>query len=319
VLGHLGFTEQWTTWRGDRWRLVPDNDITVAYVEQAAGPLFAEEADFSSGTLQEIGTTLSFRLEKEPRKKLLRPRAPIAQIFVKLEDWKGSKFRIDSVHPGAARYLADSDALLYFFDPTYDRRDPSDPLSKYKSFDYFDAIALELRRVAAMRRSIYEGCLPQHIAVCVPKLDEQRVFDTARRYGCLEFDPERSADGPRPWVPPRYARRFFEALTYDLAAEMGTPAPDYLREQVGRIFHPERISYHALSSIGFYSRGGQLNFNDVCNREDRQEGPRSANKAAEDGSPPPSQVRGPINPVHALDPLITLVERATAARPGGRR
>lgn len=304
VLGHLGLEKEgkapeWATWRGEKWRLAPDDDVTMRYIENKAHRLF-DRGSFLEGTLPANGTALSFTLERwRPRGVIRRERK--IQISMPLIDAAGIDFRIDRSHPVAVEYLKTSDALLYFFDPTYDLRSPTDPLSKFKSFDYFDSMVLNLRMSAVNRNRLHRGVLSQHIAVVVPKLDDQWIFDIANRHQCIELEPQSGF----PWVPPDKGRRFFESLTYQL----GTPDADYLRRELGSAFHPKRISYHALSSVGFYLPDPDhpefLNRRDVCNG-------LTAREQTGDEPPSASWVRGTIRPVHAIDPLIALAERALA-------
>ena len=303
VLG-MFFTE-WTDWRGgEQWRVQPADKLTAAFIGDRIAA-FSAEGKFPPGTIPGQPKRLSLRLERRRRHALdprrwLRPQR-LAKISVKIQDRSGGDFRPDIRSPGAAGYMTGADVLVYFFDPTYD--DQVFPL-KWHSADFFTTVEAELGLAAATGDRLYQPFLPQHIAVCVPKLDDQRVFDAARRYGCVETDP-RSPAG-LPWVPPRHARRLFEAITYD----QGSIQADNLRRGLGRSFHPKRMSFHALSSVGFWiPEGGQFDSGDVCNVIEVP-GPDPADK-------PEPLLRGQVRPLHVLDPLISLVERAIkqAGRP----
>jgi hypothetical protein len=303
VLG-MFFTE-WTDWRrGEQWRVQPADMPTATFISDRIAALTAE-GKFPATTISWQPEPLSFRLQRRRRHRLdplrwLRPQQ-LAKITVTLQDRSGANFRPDSKSTGAASYMTGADVLVYFFDPTYD--DQVFPL-KWHSADFFTVIETELGLAAATRDRLYQPFLPQHIAVCVPKLDDQRVFDAACEYGCLETDP-RSPIGS-PWVPSRHARRLFEAITYD----QGSIQADYLRRVLSGRFDPKRMSFHALSSVGFWiPEGGLFDPRDVCNViEVPGSGPI--------GKPQPL-LRGQIRPVHVLDPLVSLVERALkqAGRP----
>jgi hypothetical protein len=311
-LGHMGEEKQWTRWRRDEWRLVPEPGPTTEYVTRVAHGLFADKV-FPSSNFADQPVALSFRLEQRRRQgngvlRWLRPRMKAA-IRVYLEDRRGAQYRQDAPSPKAIAYLKRADVLMYFFDPTYDLSAAPEGERKFDSYSYFLRVAEELRLAAVGKRGSrgVHGALEQHIAVCVPKLDEQWIFDAARRHGCMELDP----DTRLPWVPSAQARRLFAAITYDL----GTIDADYLRREISRSFYPKRISYHALSSVGYYMPDGWLNLRETCNRA---EPPPTRPVPADDEGAESSRLRGDIvTPIHMLDPLISLVERAP--RLGGRQ
>jgi hypothetical protein len=302
VLCELGRREQWTRWRGDEWRLLPKPGVTEDYIQRIARSLF-DTRRFPEGNLPGEAKPLSFDLEQRRPEGLFgwRKAKRKATITMTLEERPGLHYKGNRPVPTAVGYLTRADVLLYFFDPTHDRTArPEEP----DSFDYFNGMIVELRRAAARRKDgLRHGVLQQHIAVCIPKLDDQWVFDAARRHGCMELDPETGTY----WVPPRLTRRFFEGVTYDL----GTISADYLRREISSLFYPKRISYHALSSVGYWAPDGRPKLIDVCNREPVP----SAVPADADPATARWRLRGDITqPIHVLDPLITLVERAQAGR-----
>jgi hypothetical protein len=300
------FFSEWTYWRrGEQWRVRSMSGSTEAFISDCIAALKAPEGRFPPPTLprQSGSEPLSFRLERRRRHTLapmrwLRPER-LAEITVTLQDRAGVDFIPDSQSAGAASYMTESDVLVYFFDPTHD--DKMVP-PKWHSADFFTSVETGLGMSAATGDHLYQSFLPQHIAVCVPKLDDQRVFDAARRYGCVEIDPRTRM----PWVPPRHAKRLFEAITYG----QGSIQADNLRRALSRSFHPKRMSFHALSSVGFWvPEGGQFDLSDVCNVIEMP-GSRPTDE-------PGQRLRGPVRPVHLLDPLVSLVERAMkqAGRP----
>lgn len=289
VLQYIG----WASGRGGvQWSVVPGDAETEFLVDERIKYLTAERT-FPEATIKP--ELLSFQLvRRRPRGRgpvgwLRRER--VAQITMALQDRQGGDYVGDRRQENASRYLENSDVLLYFFDPLYDIDNP-----KWHSLDFFTAVEAHLAMSAARGDLLHGRYLPQHIAVCIPKLDDQAVFDIARKHGCVETEP---ATG-RPWVPERHARHLFEAI----CRGQKTFEADFLRTRLRRSFHPERISYHALSSVGFWiPPGGELDPRDVCNVIELPQ-------AADDSNPPPRRVRGEIRPVHVLDPLIRLVERA---------
>jgi hypothetical protein len=212
---------------------------------------------------------------------------------VKLQDRGGHEFLDgDQGLPAAFTYLAESNALLYFFDPVYDHPWRA---QKHHSFDFFAHVEAYLGWMASTHGTLLGQFLPHHIAVCIPKLDEQEVFNSARNYGFLNTD----AAG-LPWVPEELAESFFERLCRDQYSEQA----DYLLASLRRSFHPSRISYHVISSIGYWMPDGGLDPADV----------RNVVEVAPTPGGPGHLVRGEASPLHILDPLIRLAKRLERGR-----
>ena len=290
----------WQRWRRDaEWQVTPADQVTRKYLQTSGEMLAKKEFPDSNLPSARAVNQLSFQLERKQQGTRRRRRGSpkqVASITLELQDRGGGQWgpEYERERESAKRYLAGSDVLLYFFDPTYDHSDEG--VSKFHSVDFFQAVEAHLGMVAVQDDTLYRGLLPQHIAVCIAKLDDQYVFDTATHYGCAETDPGTGL----PWVPGRHARRLFEKICLDQhRSEAG-----FLLNRLQNSFHPDRISFHALSSIGFWvPEDGEFDPYDVCNVV---EVPRQA----DDISSRQRRVRGPVRPVHILDPLISLVERA---------
>lgn len=295
--------KEWTgPENGEQWRVVAASRKTSLLLEKWGAPLLNEQRFPPASAPLPGGEPMSFRLERRrPRGRglvgWLRPER-VADITVALQDragqeWVGAKRSVNAV-----RYLANSDALVYFFDPTHDTDldDADEPPREWRSADFFNVVETDLGMLAAREGRVHKGFLPQHIAVCVPKLDEQPVFDRALEL--MDSDPGTKL----PWVSPVKARLLFEML----ANEQRSVEADYLPARLRRTFDPKRTSYHALSSVGFWvPEDGELNWKDVCNVVRVPSSP---------GAEPERRLRGPIRPVHILDPLISLVGRAGKRR-----
>jgi len=293
VLG-MFFTE-WTDGRpGEQWRVQPVNEPTAAFISDCVAAL-AREKKLPQATIPGEPKPLAFRLEGRRRHTIpplhWLPPQRLAEITLTIPDRSGGDLAPGSQSAGASA-TAEADVLVYFFDPTHDVQPV---LPKWHSADYLTTVLTELGLAAATGADrLDQPILTKHIAVCVPKLDNQRVFDAAREYGYLETDPRSGL----PWVPPRHARRFFEAITYDQESIQA----DYLRRELSRSFDQKMMSFHALSSVGFWvPEGGQFDPGDVCNVV-MEPGAESADE--------PGTLRGQVRPVHILDPLISLVQRA---------
>jgi len=287
----------WQRWRRHaEWRVSAVDPATKKYLETSAETLAEKKFPRSNLPFDRKVNELSFHLERKQQEGARRRRGPtpVANITLEIQDRGGGQFGTEEKQESANRYLAESDVLLYFFDPTYDNSDEA--IHKFHSVDFFQMVEAHLGMVAVQRDTLYHGFLPQHIAVCIAKLDDQHVFDVARDNGCTETDP---GTGTR-YVPSRRARRLFEKI----CQEQHRSEADFLLNRLQNSFHPDRISFHALSSIGFWvPEDGEFDPDDVCNviREPQPAG---------DMSPVERRIRGPIRPVHILDPLISLVERA---------
>ena len=283
----------WTDWRrGEQWRVVPADAATREFVRIRIDR-FQKARDFPEATMRHRPEPLSFRLERRKARSPLHwfSKEPVAEISLTLTDKAG----LDFLDSGEVAGLADSDVLLYFYDPGYD----SEP-NKHHSADFFNKAAIEIARLTLEQDRLDQGFPPQQLAVCVPKLDNQLVFDKAIHYGCLRTDKRAGL----PWIPPPLAKRLFESLTY----EEHSIAAHQLRETISHSFHPDRTSFHAFSSIGFWAgQDGRLfDPGDVCN----------AVEVFDSGIRTRPALRGTIRPVHVIDPLVTLVERH--ARQAGR-
>jgi hypothetical protein len=293
VLGMM-FSDWTDVRRGERrqeqWRVIPATDRTREVVAERRLRLTGERQFPMSTPLPRDDGPLEFRLERRRHRRGRGgwlPPDPLATVTIVLQDRSGGQYVGAERSPEAARYLAESDALVYFFDPTYEMEP-----RKYHSADFFNAVDTDLSMYAARTG---EERIPKYVAVCLPKLDDQRVFNLASDFECLEPDPVSGLF----WVPPRKAKRLFDVVTL----ERNDRESDYLRTRLPRAFYARRISYHAFSSVGFWiGDDGQFDPEHVCNVVDVQVLHES--RWVEE-----SRVRGEIRPVHVLDPLILLIDR----------
>ena len=282
----------WSSSDEEEWRLRPMGGATRVFMTDRIRKLEKErQLPPSSLIKQELHFKFLLRQRQRPRRSLRRRQVKAADIQVELEDMPASSFPEDQPRQEDLQYLVDADAILYFFDATYDAIGKN----KLHTFEFFVAVDAWLRLRASQSNTILETYLPYHLAVCISKLDDPFVFKTARRYGCLQTDPETG----RPYVPGRHARRLFEAL----CREQMNPQSEALLDQLQHSFHPDRISFHVLSATGFLVKDGELDLDDPSNVE----------KIEPDG---PSVLRGELAPVNVVDPLVALIKRVNKA---GRR
>jgi hypothetical protein len=295
---------------GGLWRVTPADAPTRRLMNASIEGL-DRDGRFPDQTLRP--SHLSFRLLRQrSRLSWLLRASREAEIGVSFTDRSGGDFNPDpnrlvggpaapanasatGVDADALATLSDADAFVYFFDPTYDMDDEA----AEHSLNFFDAAMISLSRIMHARGSLLGPYLPQHMAVYITKLDDRRVYSVARREGLMES--RRGFD--QPWVPDKHARRLFELICQ---ARMTTEA-DYLLNQLRQRFHPKRISYHVISSVGFWiGQSGGINAKEPSNAVP---GPANRGPFAEEGQGN-WRVRGETRPMNVLEPLVTLVQNA---------
>jgi transcriptional regulator with XRE-family HTH domain/GTPase SAR1 family protein len=236
------------------------------------------------------------------RQRLLR-RGPVMSEFVlDLIDASGHAFSDDREWDGASpavahavfEHLLDSDGLIYLFDPLGERENR-------------DAIAFVNRTISELKRRHYErtgqgGRLPHQLSICVTKFDQPEVLLQARAHGLVHMGP----DGPR--VRDEAAKEFFEALCtgrfWSDPYEHNDRSASFVMRELQSSFAPENIDYFVTSSIGFYRSPGW-----------RQEAPFDPEVfrnyfAGQSGDGPANpRIRGMINPINVLEPLISVQQR----------
>lgn len=149
-----------------------------------------------------------------------------------------------------------------------------------------------------------EGYLPHRIAVCITKFDHPDVFERARQAGLVTF----RRDG-RPQVTGKNAEILFGMIcdgSFWNDPDREASSARFVRDELRRRFHPDRIQYFVTSSIGFRQRPvhdpakrrwaassfdpeDYVNFHELAAGEIR--------------------IRGPITPVNVLEPLLSLQPR----------
>ena len=123
-----------------------------------------------------------------------------------------------------------------------------DPIREFTHGDAFQRTDSLLERThgRGLRRSrTSTASCPHHLAVCVTKLDDPRVFKTAQDLGMLI--PDDTSDWGFPRVHETDAQALFQALGRISKSGNGEAVPRLFE----RYFHPERISYYVTSAVGF--------------------------------------------------------------------
>lgn len=165
-----------------------------------------------------------------------------------------------------------------------------DPVREFAKGDIFSHTFGVLAQLdAKMNR---RGKLPHHVAVCVTKFDEQRVFDAAARLGMIEYD---EAPPCFPRVPDTDAREFLARL----CGVSRTNGAYRVLQLLERHFEPGRIKFFVTSAIGFYVDP----YSGVFNPKDYQQHIAGAGEEAE------PRVRGMVRPINVVEPVVWLAEK----------
>lgn len=187
--------------------------------------------------------------------------------------------------------LATCDGILYLFDP----------IREWKvgdAYRYFHRTFLRVAQRAMQSGRLVDTRLPHHLAVCVTKFDEPKVYLTARERGYLTYD---MAD---PYLFPRVHEDAAEDLFRDLCRISATGSAEMVRTSIEKYFLPERVRYFATSAVGFYlgsaARFRGADFQNVV--------------PVKNGK---SMIRGEVHPINVVEPLLWL-GRHLADTPGVR-
>jgi hypothetical protein len=173
--------------------------------------------------------------------------------------------------------LANSTGIVFFYDPI-------------REFEHGDAFRHTFGVLTQLdSKMASKGKLPHHVAVCVTKFDEQRVFDAAMAMRLIDYDD--AAPG-LPRVPEVDAREFFSRL----CAVSRTNTAHRVLPLLEQTFDSSRIRFFVTSAIGFYVNPHIGAFN---SRDCQQHIPA----AASDEEP---RIRGAIRPINVVEPIVWL-------------
>ena len=177
------------------------------------------------------------------------------------------------------RSIMDSDVIILFADPLWEGDDGNLAL---RTFDL-------LMQLSARVRSVPADKFPQHVAVCVTKFDDRRVWGCATTEELLISD-----SGGFPVVDQQNAQSFMRVLF----AELGTGDGKYLPDILERTFNRDRMAYFITSSIGFYrSRlANRFDPDDYMNLMSRSDDDRRA-------------IRGPVHPINVAEAFGWVCEK----------
>jgi hypothetical protein len=176
-----------------------------------------------------------------------------------------------------------SRGIVYIFDPI-------EEFDKGNAFDHTFGLVTQLARRMDEEPGSFDGRLPHHVAVCVTKFDEIRVFETAEKLDLLMVD---DAD---PYGFPRVADDDARELFTRLCEVSGSGNGEMVINLLEQYFRPERIHYFITSAIGFYLHPRIR----VYDPDDPQ------NLLPDDSAPGSFRVRGAVHPINVVEPLLWL-------------
>lgn len=186
----------------------------------------------------------------------------------------------ESLEDATVSNLSNSDGIVFFFDPLRERE-------LGDAFGYFQRVVTALEYRAKEEGRLDGQRLPHRLAVCVTKYDHPQIMDIARRGGYLTVAPDDQFMLPR--VADNRAEEFFE----DLCKRSPTGEATLVQLAIKRHFHADRVRYFASSSVGFFlDRSQRFNVDDCYNVIER--------------SDEIWMLRGTINPINVLEPLLWL-------------
>lgn len=212
------------------------------------------------------------------------------RIGLKLADPTGELARWDQAGLPDRRelvgHLARSRGIIFMFDPIreFERGD---------AYETTNGLLLELAGAVARKDPGFDGRLPHHVAVCVTKFDEPRVFATAETMHTLLWDPYDEHGFPR--VHDSDARSLLSTLCKVSRGGNGDMVLTLLEQH----FRADRIKFFVTSAVGFHvnPRTGRFDINDT------------QNVVKPDRGMSPSRIRGPIHPINIVEPVLWLSEQ----------
>jgi hypothetical protein len=209
------------------------------------------------------------------------------QLTLKLTDPTGELTGSDQI--GAAdrerlvEHVANSRGILYMYDP----------IREFTIGDAYDRTFSMLMDIVAEASDDpeFDGRLPHHVAVCVTKFDEPRVFKTAEALRMLVWDEHDPLGFPK--VHESDARDLMHRLCGLSRSGAGKAVPQLLE----KYFRTERIKYFVTSSVGF-----------MVNKHTQKFDPQDTENVYRIESRE-TLIRGPVNPINVAEPVLWLVEQ----------
>jgi hypothetical protein len=273
------------TRRHDDWKLVAKDDGSAQTLISMITHLTSQQV-FPEATLQIASHHWQLWGENpRPWWQSLFRRPEQVRFDLQVADPSGEIF-MDGAHSGLEETLintlVNSRGIVFLFDPI-------------REFECGDAFEYALHVITRLAQRMIgpdesaDGRLPHHIAVCISKFDDKRVFEVAEEMELLTTLPGDPYDFPR--VADSDAREFISRL----CAVSRNDTTRMAMNLIDRYFHHDRIKYFVTSAIGFYvdRRTGCFSPDDYVNT-------MPGERAGE------TRIRGAIHPINVVEPVIWL-------------
>jgi energy-coupling factor transporter ATP-binding protein EcfA2 len=237
-----------------------------------------------------VAETVKKRFGRETR---VRPVAIGLDLADPSGEIMGSRQLADGDRKDLIERLKTGRGIVYMFDP----------ISEFQRGDAYEhtfSMCAQLSRLLADSPD-FDGRLPHHVAVCVTKFDEVRVFEVARQLGLLMRDPDDPYGFPR--VHDDEARWLLSKLCEASNSGNGELVLKVLEQH----FRADRIKYFVTSAIGFYTSRRTRAFDP----DDPQ------NLLPDEKAPKKLRIRGPVHPINVVEPVLWLGERLTGLSAAG--
>ncbi|MDX6739057.1 hypothetical protein [Actinocorallia sp. A-T 12471] len=224
-------------------------------------------------------------------RRLMRAEKQEVRIALDLADLGGEGYSSTLVSPpkGLIDNLVHSGGIIFLFDPVRE-------FEEGDSFTHFFGVLSHLSQHVMENAEFVGGRLPHHLAVVITKFDEPRVLETADRLDLIQFDPDDPLDFPR--VGGEDARQLFT----ELCRVSATGDAEMVLNSIERYFLPERTRYFVTSAIGFHVAKDTGTFDAADFQNDMVDAGGF------------KRIRGAVNPINVLEPLIWLGERLTSEK-----
>lgn len=219
------------------------------------------------------------------------------QFNLDVFDYPGGYLMTRDANDSLWEYLAGCDGLIYLFDP--------DPKKESKvsesNFAYIQRSLDMMRRVFQRNSpdSIVGGRLPQHLAFCITKYDDVRVFESLKNRDLIDLDGSDESHPPFISDPER---------AFEFIADVETV------QTVRAYFHKDRIKYFGTTSIGFYvdEQTRRVDMRRYSNIKVVQE--EYVDEQGQTARREIKSIKSKINPIGVIEPVLWL-HRSLSARP----